>query len=449
MNERAVIMVVEDNSSERDALARVLRLEGYEILTARNPEEALKSIHRAVDLVISDLRLGTKSGIDLLKEWVMHQPATAFIMVTAYGDVQTAVEAMKCGARDYLTKPVDPKRLLELVHKHCVVARAAAEASTRRSPGRGVKRLIGESQIMLRVAEQIDRAAKTDSTVLILGESGSGKELVADAIHNGGRRSNAPFVVVNMAAIPETLVESELFGHVRGSFTGATADRLGRFEQAKGGTLFIDEIGDFPIGSQAKLLRALETRQITPIGGNDLRPVDVRVVAATSRDLATLMQEGKFREDLYYRLHVVAIGLPPLRQRREDIAELTEYFLEEISQRLQRPRPRLHNDLRFYLEQYDWPGNVRQLRNCIESMLVLNDVSVLTLEHLPASMTQLAEDQSAETDEKTLTSVEKNVILQTLDRCHGNRTHAAATLGISVRTLQRRLKEWAIEEQSQ
>lgn len=449
MSERALVMVVEDNSGERDALARVLRLEGYDVLTARNPEEALKSIDRPIDLVISDLRLGAKSGIDLLKTWITRHPSTAFIVVTAYGDVQSAVEAMKSGARDYLTKPVDPKRLLELVHKYCVVSRTAATASSRRTVARGGKRLIGESPIMHRVAEQIERAARTDSTVLILGESGSGKELVAEAIHTGGRRSNNPFVVVNMAAIPETLVESELFGHVRGAFTGATTDRIGRFEQAQGGTLFIDEIGDFPIGSQAKLLRALETRQISPIGSNDLRPVDVRVVAATSRDLATLMQEGKFREDLYYRLHVVAIGLPPLRQRREDIAELTEYFLEEISQRLQRQRPRLHNDLRFYLENYEWPGNVRELRNCVESMLVLYDVPVLTLEHLPSTLTHSGDVAHADGDEATLLSVEKNVILQTLDRCHGNRTHAAAALGISVRTLQRRLKEWAIDETAQ
>jgi DNA-binding NtrC family response regulator len=449
MLDRTTILVVEDNSGERDALSRVLRLDGYDVLTARGPDEAIKSIDRPVDLVISDLRLGNRSGIDLLKLWITRHPSTAFILVTAYGDVQTAVEAMKCGARDYVTKPVDPNRLLELVRRCCVDPRSAVKPKQPKvESGSAASRLIGNSAAMQRVREQIERAAKTDSTVLILGESGTGKELVAEAIHAGGSRQNEPFVVANMAAIPETLVESELFGHLRGAFTGATTDRQGRFQLAQGGTLFIDEIGDFPINSQAKLLRALETRMVTPVGGNDARAINVRVVAATSRDLAKLMHDGLFREDLYYRLHVVAIGLPPLRQRREDIGLLIDHFVDDITARLDRPKPRVQNDLRFFLENFDWPGNVRQLRNTLESILVLNDTQVLALEHLPASMSQAGESVAADGDDPSLLKVEKNVILQTLDRFQGNRTHAAAALGISVRTLQRRLKEWAIEDPS-
>ncbi|MBS0207694.1 MAG: sigma-54-dependent Fis family transcriptional regulator [Planctomycetes bacterium] len=442
------ILVVEDNANERQALSRMLRIEGYEVLTARNPDEALETINRPVDLVVSDLCLGTKSGVDLLNLWMARKPGTPFIMVTAYGDVQSAVNAMKLGARDYLTKPVDPRQLLKLAESYCNEEKQPPPTPRLRSASRRFKpsgQLVGTSPALDRVREQIARAAKSDSTVTIQGESGTGKELVAEGIHAQGARHDQPFVVVNMAAIPESLVESELFGHVRGSFTGATVDRQGRFAQAHGGTLFIDEIGDFPLSSQAKLLRALETRMITPVGGNEPRSVEVRVVAATSRDLTALMHEGRFREDLYYRLQVITIMLPPLRSHREDIVPIAEHILTDLTERIRRPRPALSPELRTFLESYEWPGNVRQLRNCLECMLVLQEGDELSLQHLPPSFSTTP-GLGTLPDDATLIDMEKSAILQTLEKFSGNRSRTAETLGISVRTLQRRLKEWSIDE---
>jgi DNA-binding NtrC family response regulator len=309
----------------------------------------------------------------------------------------------------------------------------------------GMQTIIGGSDAMLAVFDQIRRVAETDATVLITGESGTGKELVAEAIHQNSSRRNGPYTAVNMAAVPETLVESELFGHVKGAFTGAATDRAGRFEAANSGTLFVDEIGDLELTSQAKLLRVLEDHQVTPIGTNESKQVDVRVIAATSRNLEKLVAEGQFREDLYYRLNVVAIGLPPLRKRREDIRLLAEHFLEEACRANGRPPCAPDADLWRFLESYDWPGNVRQLRNCIESMVVLSRSSTLTVEDLPAMVRngKPANEPHFEIPKGfTLEDVEKVAIRQTLGRFGGNRTQAAQSLGISVRTLQRKLKRW-------
>jgi DNA-binding NtrC family response regulator len=286
--------------------------------------------------------------------------------------------------------------------------------------------------------------------VLILGESGTGKELIAEAIHENSPRQNGPFVLVNMAAIPETLVESELFGHVKGSFTGASTDRLGRFETANGGTIFIDEIGDFPAPSQAKLLRVLENRTVTRVGSNVDQAINVRVVAATSRNLDQMVANGEFREDLYYRLNVVVIQLPPLRQRREDISLLAEHFLSELCQTNQLSPLRLHPDLLSFLEGFSWPGNVRQLRNCLESMVVMARDSVLTLDDLPRNLAQPEAPpvRPATTgSERTLEDLQRAAIIRTLRQFDGNRTRTAEALGISVRTLQRRLKEWDFRDE--
>jgi two-component system NtrC family response regulator/two-component system response regulator HydG len=365
---------------------------------------------------------------------------------------------MKLGARDYLAKPVDPGKLLELVRSNLQRAREKAaelaQAAGRpaehapaepAAPERGIGKLVGMSAPIDRVRAQIMRVAPTDSTVLVLGESGTGKELVAEAVHVHSARREQPFVVVNMAAVPEALVESELFGHVKGSFTGATADRIGRFEAADGGTLFIDEIGDFPLPSQAKLLRVLENRVVQPVGGNDARPVNVRLVAATSRNLRQMIAEGRFREDLYYRLNVVTIELTPLRDRREDVPVLIEHFARLLARELHKPMPAISEDLQAFLAGYVWPGNVRQLRNCLERMMVLATEPELTLDDLPADLRAAARltPAAAAVDEASqLDRLEKSVILQTLKRFEGNRTRTAEALGISIRTLQRRLKEW-------
>lgn len=444
----AKILVVEDGPGEREALARVLRMEKYDVLTAENPQQALRYLDQSVDLILSDLRMGKSSGLDLLRYWQAERPNTPFIMVTAYGEVDSAVAAMKLGATDYLTKPVNPDQLLELIRK-CLEQRRAVAPSARARfarPGRGgTSKIVGQSTVMRDVCAQTVRAAQTESTVLILGESGTGKELVAEAIHENSPRQGGPFVLVNMAAIPETLVESELFGHVKGSFTGASADRLGRFETANRGTIFIDEIGDFPQPSQAKLLRVLENRTVTRVGSNQDQSIDVRVVAATSRNLSQMVGVGQFREDLFYRLNVVVIQLPPLRQRREDISLLAEHFLAELCQANQLPPLGLQPELLGFLESFSWPGNVRQLRNCLESMVVMAHGSVLTLDDLPRNLAQPAVQSvlpASPTSDRTLEDLQRAAIIRTLRQFEGNRTRTAEALGISVRTLQRRLKEW-------
>lgn len=299
---------------------------------------------------------------------------------------------------------------------------------------------------MLEVFEQVRRAAPADCTVVISGESGTGKELVAAALHALSGRASGPFVDVNTAAIPENLVESELFGHTRGAYTGATADRVGRFEAANGGTLFIDEIGDFPLASQTKLLRALETRRITPVGASQDRSVDVRVIAATHCPLEEMVQDGRFRSDLYFRLSVVTIFLPPLRERKSDIPLLVDYFMRRLAEGLRREIPALDPALQDFLTQHDWPGNVRQLRNCLESMLVLAQGNVLTMDDLPKRLF-LHKPSPCEIRipaGTTLEQLERVAIEQALDRCSDDRTAAARSLGISVRTLQRKLKQWRV-----
>jgi DNA-binding NtrC family response regulator len=446
-----MILIVEDKESEREALARVLRLEEFDVVTAHNPEQAIGRIEDGIDLVISDLKMGESSGIDLLRFWNRRRPQTPFIMITAHGEVETAVEAMKLGAEDYLSKPINPEELLLLVRK-CIESRRKDETiehlQERLDDRFGFEKIVGNSRTMQLVFERARRAARAESTVLITGESGSGKELIAEAVHQNSPRRDRPFVTVNMAAVPEHLVESELFGHVKGAFTGAMAARIGRFESADGGTLFIDEIGDFALASQAKLLRVLENHVVTPIGSNDDRRVDVRVVAATSRDLEQMVRDESFREDLYYRLNVVMLHLPPLRERREDIRLLIDHFLKSLCAAAERPLISVAPELAHFLESYEWPGNVRQLRNCLESMVVLATGSTLTLDDLPATV-ESAGDGDSNVDipaGTTLESLERAAVEQALADCNGNRTRAARSLGISVRTLQRKLKQWGHSE---
>jgi transcriptional regulator with PAS, ATPase and Fis domain len=307
------------------------------------------------------------------------------------------------------------------------------------------EKIVTCSDLMLPIFDQASRAAQSEATVLITGESGTGKELIAEAIHANSPRRDGPLVVINMAAVPDTLIESELFGHVAGAFTGAGTSRVGRFEAAQGGSLFIDEIGDLAPESQAKLLRVLENHVVTPVGGNEDRTVDVRVIAATNRNLEKMVQEGDFRAELYYRLNVVTIALPPLRHRREDIVPLVEHFFDELSRAYSKPAPVPDAELVAYLESHDWPGNVRQLRNCVESMFVLADGPTLTLDDLPAVVRNQRADGEVPfevPEDCTLDELARAAVSQALDRYGGNRTHAARSLGISVRTLQRRMKKW-------
>lgn len=446
------VLVVEDDEVERRAVTSILKSDGLTVLSVESADKALGYVDENVDVVLSDLEMGEVSGIDLLNLWKQRKPDTQFILLTGHSSIGSAVEAIKAGAFDYLTKPVNPDELVLLIKRAIDSVKKDKELdSLRRRLDQkfGLDQIIGQSQQMKAVFDKIQRAAPVDSTVLILGESGTGKELVAQALHHNSPRKKGPFVAVNCAAVPATLVESELFGHVRGAFTGATDRRMGRFEQADGGTLFIDEIGDFELGLQAKLLRVLETLTVTPVGGHEDNKVNVRVLAATSRDLRKMVEEGTFREDLFYRLNVVMIHLPPLRDRPDDIPILVDHFLKEITQQKHTTMRRISREVLERFEAYRWPGNVRELRNTLESMLVLAENDVMTEKDLPE---RIAARPMGTTSPKeiptglTMEELERLAITKALDQSAGNRTHAAERLGISVRTLQRKLRQYAVED---
>ncbi len=448
------VLVVEDHETERRAVSQILKQEGFTIFGAESADKALGYIDENVDVVLSDLHMGDVSGIDLLQLWKKRKPDTQFILLTGHSSVNSAVEAIKAGAYDYVTKPINPDELIVLIRRAVEgLAKDKEIDNLRRRLDQkfGLDQIVGQSRLMRDVYAKIQRAAPVDSTVLVLGESGTGKELVAQALHHNSNRKKGPFVAVNCAAVPATLVESELFGHVRGAFTGATDKRMGRFEQADGGTLFIDEIGDFEIGLQAKLLRVLETLTLTPVGGHEDRKVDVRVLAATSRDIRRMVKEGTFREDLYYRLNVITIMLPPLRQRPDDIPILVEHFLKEISEQKRTAPRRVSPEVMRCFQNYHWPGNVRELRNTLESMMVLAEGEVLYEGDLPERIAEGAEKMSDPTNIPaglTMEELEKLAIVKALDQCDGNRTHAAGRLGISVRTLQRKLRQYELERRT-
>ena len=448
------ILVVEDQETERRAVTQILKSEGFTVFGAENADKALSYIDENIDIVLSDLYMGDVSGLDLLHLWKKRAPDTQFIVLTGHSSVDTAVEAIKSGAYDYLTKPIHPDELILLIKRAVGDLQKDKEIDNLRrrlDQKFGLDQIVGESKQMKDVFAKIQRAAPVDSTVLILGESGTGKELVAQALHHNSPRKKGPFVAVNCAAVPATLVESELFGHVRGAFTGATDRRVGRFEQADGGTLFIDEIGDFELGLQAKLLRVLETLTLTPVGGHEDRKVNVRVIAATSRDIRKMLEEGTFREDLYYRLNVVTIQLPPLRQRTDDIPILVEHFLKEISQQKHTAPRRISPEVMRRFEAYRWPGNVRELRNTLERMMVLAEGEVLTEKDLPEEIMAASTEAAVPKDmpsNLTMEELERLAIAKALEQCAGNRTHAAERLGISVRTLQRKLRHYEQIERS-
>jgi DNA-binding NtrC family response regulator len=443
--------VVEDNEGERRALMQILKGDGFHVFGAENADKAMGYVDESIDVVLSDLHMGDVSGIDLLQLWKKQHPETQFILVTGERAPANIVEAMKCGAYDYVTKPINLEEVVLLIRRAIEVNEKDRELDNLRrrlDQKFGLDQIVGQSRQMKEVFGRIQRAAPVDSTVLILGESGTGKELVAQALHHNSLRKKGPFVAVNCAAVPATLVESELFGHVRGAFTGATDRRIGRFEQADGGTLFIDEIGDFELGLQAKLLRVLETLTLTPVGGHEDRKVDVRVLAATSRDLRKMVEAGTFREDLYYRLNVVQINLPPLRDRTDDIPLLVDHFLKEITTNKHAAPKRISAEVLRQFQSYRWPGNVRELHNCLESMMVLAEGDTLTERDLPQHIAQASTSAPSAKEMPvglTMEEIEKLAITKALDQFKGNRTHAANNLGISVRTLQRKLRQYELE----
>jgi two-component system, NtrC family, response regulator HydG len=451
MSNAGRVLVVEDEDAQRKALSAILKSESLSVVTAENADKALGYVDENIDVVLTDLQMGDVSGIDLLNLWKKRKPETQFILLTGHSSVNSAVEAIKAGAFDYVTKPINTDELIVIIRRAIELVTKDREIDhlRRRLDHKfGLDQIIGQSRLMKDVFDKIQRAAPVDSTVLILGESGTGKELVAQALHHNSPRKKGPFVAVNCAAVPATLVESELFGHVRGAFTGATDRRVGRFEQADAGTLFVDEIGDFELGLQAKLLRVLETFTVTPVGGHEDHKVDVRVLAATSRDLRKMVEEGKFREDLFYRLNVVSITLPPLRDRPDDIPILVEHFLRQICEQKHTTARRISHEAMQRLESYRWPGNVRELRNTLESMLVLADGEVMTERDMPDRVLAGAMPSTSSTEIPsglTMDELERLAIARALQQCAGNRTHAAGRLGISVRTLQRKLRQYDLE----
>jgi len=439
------VLVVEDRAVGRRELCQALQREGFTVYAAEDADKALGYLNENIDVLLCDLSNGATLNMDLLALWKKQCPRTKFVIASSHASIPAAVAAIKAGAYDYVVEPQSHEKLALLV-RHAVQTLREQDQVLRLADSVGLNNLVGKSMQMQQVIARVHRAASVDSTVLILGENGTGKDRVARALHDNSPRRNGPFVAVNVAAVPSTLVESELFGHVRGAFTGATDRRTGRFEQADGGTLFIDEIGDFDAALQPKLLRVLETLTITPVGGQEDKRVNVRVIAATSRDIEKMIPEGKFREDLYYRLNVVRITIPPLRERPEDIPMLAEDLMAQIIEQKRPIGRRLCSDVMNRLLAYHWPGNVRELRNTLESMMVLADHEVLTDADLPDHILHGAADPVIRRDTEVLTmqEMEKLAIVRALDDCRGNRTHAAHRLAISVRTLQRKLHEYSI-----
>ena len=446
------IVVVDDEPAQRELIGGFLTKQGHEVFPAASGPEALAYVKdHQVDLVLSDCRMPGMSGPELLLGIRAMNPEIPLILMTAYGTVETAVQAMKDGAADYVTKPLDLEELLVRLAR--VAERSRLRSEVRDLQARLVERhrlegIIGESGRMQEVLALAKRVAPSDATVLIRGESGTGKELIARAIHFNSPRASRPLVNLNCAALPAQLLESELFGHEKGAFTGAVAQRKGRFEQADGGSIFLDEIGDLSPTLQVKLLRVLQEREFERVGGNRTLKADVRVLAATHRDLERAMREGAFREDLYYRLNVVTIQIPPLRERREDIPLLLEHFLRKFAEKNRRDVTGLTAAARDVLLKYDYPGNVRELENIVERAILLCRGHVIDLEDLPATL-RPGQRGVAEPLPKdlpgVLADIERQAIESALERSGGVQTQAAEALGISERVLRYKMKKYGLE----
>ena len=443
------ILVVDDEASARSALSEILTDEGYKVRTAADGFRAVAAAGEfAPDVVLTDLKMPGMDGLTLLARLKEADPEVAVVLMTAFGAVESAVEAMRAGASDYLTKPLNSDELL------VIIQRCLEGVELRRETKRMKKQLaerysfaniVGQSPEMQTVFKSVEQVAPSRATVLITGESGTGKELIASAIHHNSDRKDRPFVKLHCAALAETLLESELFGHERGAFTGADRRRVGRFEQADGGTLFLDEIGEISPTTQVKLLRVLQEHEFERVGGNQTQKVDVRLVAATNRDLRKMVEQGKFREDLYYRLNVINLHLPPLRQRSDDIPALAMHFLQRFAKEDSKQVQRLDDATLRILRTYPWPGNVRELENVMERAVVLVDGPVVLPRHLPGELITAADEQDdhPKIPGSSLADIERHAILKTLEFVGGSTTRAAQILGISVRKIQYRLHDYA------
>ncbi|MGD1821177.1 MAG: sigma-54-dependent transcriptional regulator [Pleomorphochaeta sp.] len=455
MNSNKTILVCDDEKNIREGLAMALELEDYNVIMAENGKVAWSLINKNdVDLVITDLRMEKMTGQELLKKIVSSYPNIPVVILTGHGTIETAVQAMRDGAVDFFTKPLDLDRLLLLVKKalknkdlldeNKKIKEELAALKAYRNYGK----MIGNSSNIRKLLETINQVAPTKASVLVTGESGVGKELVADAIHQISTRRDGPFIKVHCAALSESLLESELFGHEKGAFTGAISAKKGRFELANGGTIFLDEIGEINLATQIKILRVLQERQFERVGGEKTITVDVRIVAATNRDLLKEIEEGTFREDLYYRLNVVHLEVPPLRNRKEDIPLLLTSFLDQINKENNTNVKGFTTEAKSALFKYDWPGNIRELRNCVEAAVVLSKNEFVGIKDLPPQITTNSEVQSINIEVGlSLADIEKQAILSTLNNCKGNKSKTAEVLKIGRKTLHRKLEEYKSEEE--
>jgi two-component system response regulator HydG len=447
------VLIVDDDEGHAEALADGLELDEHECTVVNSGDAGIAKLEeQSFDAVLTDLIMHGKSGLEVLQESRRLQPTAVVLVITGHGSVETAVEAMHKGAADYLTKPVNLHELRAKLPRAVEAVRdRALNIELRRQLDKrfGFEKIIGHSPPMQRLFELLGRVSGTSATVLVLGESGTGKELVAQAIHRNSPRKDGPFVPVNCAALAEGLIESELFGHVKGAFTGAHAANEGRILYASGGTLFLDEVGDMPLETQAKLLRVLENREVVPVGGQQEIPVDVRLVAATNRDLREMVAAGTFREDLFFRLQVVSLHLPPLRERTGDIPILIDHLIGEMSAAHDREVTGIAPEARMLLVRYPWPGNVRELRNCIENMVVLARGPLLEKQDVPINVVEEGSNQPERSGGynlagRSLAEVERDLIAENLELMGGNREKTSKVLGIGERTLYRKIKEYGL-----
>ncbi len=448
MKEEAEVLLVEDEDANREAMTRALRKTGYKVKDFSGAKEAFEYLKKAenVVLVITDLVMPGMDGLDLLREIKKMPQDISVLLITGHGSIDTAVEAMKKGAEDYLTKPIElielRKRAGAIIEKRLL--EREVEGLRERLGEFHFENIIGKSAPMREIFKQIKMVAPTKSNVLIIGESGTGKELIANAIHENSPRKSERFLPINCSAIPVEILESEMFGHEKGSFTGAIGRKIGKFEYAHKGTLFLDEVDSLPLDMQVKLLRILEEQEFMRVGGGETIKVDTRILAATKIDLEKKVEDGTFRGDLFYRLKVVTIKIPPLKARKEDIPLLVNHFLKKFSEENERKEVvKVAPEVMLAFMDYDWEGNVRELRNLIESLIVLTDKGEISYEDLPEEYRRKGiEDLEKMRMSKTMEEIEKDAILEALEKTGGNRTRAAEMLGIGLRTLHRKLKEY-------
>jgi DNA-binding NtrC family response regulator len=460
------ILLIEDDAAIASALERVLKAEGYEILAVGRGDEGMTlGRQREFDLVITDLKLPGLNGLELVRGLRSARPRTPVVLMTAHGTTETAIEAMKYGAYDYLVKPFEMKELIELAAKAVTSSRLMKQPVEFGSSETQHDAIVGRSRVMQTIYKQIGQVAAKPVPVLIRGETGTGKELIARAVYQHSDRASAPFIVVNCAAIPDSLLESELFGHERGAFTGAESRHIGRFEQAQGGTIFLDEIGELSPATQAKLLRVLQDSRFDRVGGSETVQVDVRIIAATNRDLEAAMKTKEFRSDLYYRLSVVVIPVPPLRERKEDIAELTQYFLRKYGPELGHTRPSIDRSALSLLETADWPGNVRELENAIRKALLQARGFTISEPHIRTALDGLAlprkvagslreqvaellqaaqRGEATEIHHRLLKEAERELFSQAITLADGNQAKAARWLGVSRLTMREKLLQFGL-----